>query len=335
MNKQTRQRVALFAAALALAACAAPERRATGDAAARYELRLLGTQSFEHGLQFGGTTVGGLSGIDFDPEADLYYLISDDRSNFAPNRFYTARLAIDEAGFHDARLEQVVTLLQADRHPYPENTADSEAIRFDPLTRSLRWTSEGARKVGASRRRDASRLIDPFVRHSTLDGRHLGELPPAPMFHITAEPHGPRDNLVFEGLALTPDGQSLWVAMEGPLLQDGPMATMSDGAWSRISRYDRASDDGFGALRMQYAYTDGATDVKAIDSLIASETSFHPMTKHLVLDFDTLGILIDNLEGICFGPTLANGHRTLALVSDDNFNAGQTTQLLALEIIPR
>jgi hypothetical protein len=382
-----RQRVALFVAALTLAACATPTPRPLEEAASRYRLRLLGQQSFTHKLQFGGTTVGGLSGIDYDPQGDLYYLISDDRSNFSANRFYTARLAIDDTGFHDARLEQVVTLLQPDGNPYPENVADSEAIRYDPRTRSLWWTSEGARKLGATRNRDGSRLIDPFIRHSNLDGRYLGEVPLAPMFHITAEPRGPRDNLVFEGLTLTTDGQSLWVSMEAPLLQDGPMPTMKDGAWSRISRYDREPDDGFGVLRLQYAYridpipangawtslyaqtgisemlaidathffvlerafavgagwrvklfeasSDGATDVKDIESLIADDATFTPMTKHLVLDFDTLGIRIDNLEGICFGPTLVNGHRTLVLVSDDNFNSLQTTQLLALEVIPR
>ena len=59
------------------------------------------------------------------------------------------------------------------------------------------------------------------------------------------------------------------------------------------------------------------------------------MTKRLLLDFDTLTIGSDNLEGLCFGPTLANGHRTLVLISDDNFNRGQATQFLAFEVIPR
>ena len=50
------------------------------------------------------------------------------------------------------------------------------------------------------------------------------------------------------------DGKSLWVSMEGPLLQDGPMATMADGAWARLSRHDRTDDGGFGPLALQVAY---------------------------------------------------------------------------------
>jgi hypothetical protein len=74
------------------------------------------------------------------------------------------------------------------------------------------------------------------------------------MFHITAEPLGPRDNLVFEGLTLPVDGRSLWVSMEGPLLEDGPVPTMIDGAGSGISRFDRGTYGGFARLAAQNAY---------------------------------------------------------------------------------
>ncbi|MGL1465779.1 esterase-like activity of phytase family protein, partial [Vibrio parahaemolyticus] len=44
--------------------------------------------------QYKGTTVGGLSGIDYNPQKDEYYCISDDRSNINPARFYTANIVI-------------------------------------------------------------------------------------------------------------------------------------------------------------------------------------------------------------------------------------------------
>ena len=45
---------------------------------------------------------------------------------------------------------------------------------------------------------------------------------------------------------------------------------------------------------------------------------------------------IDNIEGICFGPSLADGSSTLLLISDDNFDAynDQITQLIWLKINP-
>lgn len=56
--------------------------------------------------------------------------------------------------------------------------------------------------------------------------------------------------------------------------------------------------------------------------------------KKLLLNMDTLGIYIDNIEGVTFGPRLANGHQTLIFVSDDNFSALQKTQFLLFEVIP-
>ena len=49
---------------------------------------------------------------------------------------------------------------------------------------------------------------------------------------------------------------------------------------------------------------------------------------------DALGIYVDNVEGITFGPTLPNGHRTLLLVADNNFAVFEKTQFFLFEIIP-
>ena len=56
------------------------------------ELHFLGEYVIPHNTQFKNTTIGGLSGIDYDKENDLFYLISDDWSQINPARFYTARI---------------------------------------------------------------------------------------------------------------------------------------------------------------------------------------------------------------------------------------------------
>ena len=43
---------------------------------------------------------------------------------------------------------------------------------------------------------------------------------------------------------------------------------------------------------------------------------------------------IDNIEGITFGKKLPNGHDTLVLVADNNFNKEQQTQIIAFEVLP-
>jgi hypothetical protein len=54
-----------------------------------------------------------------------------------------------------------------------------------------------------------------------------------------------------------------------------------------------------------------------------------------VLDVNAIGLpKVDNLEGMAFGPRLANGHASLVMISDDNFSATQVTQVLVFEVIP-
>lgn len=66
------------------------------------------------------------------------------------------------------------------------------------------------------------------------------------------------------------------------------------------------------------------------------------MTKRLVLDFETLKSTlggIANLEGITFGPKLANGRDSLVVVADDNFPTADSptdrNQFLVFEVVPQ
>lgn len=78
----------------------------------------------------------------------------------------------------------------------------------------------------------------------------------------------------------------------------------------------------------------GTTEVGQIKSLASA--SFQPMSRQLLLELPIPlnGLLIDNIEAIAWGPVLANGNRSLILASDNNFSRWQTTQFLALEVVP-
>ncbi|MGH1488943.1 MAG: esterase-like activity of phytase family protein [Acidimicrobiales bacterium] len=80
--------------------------------------------------------------------------------------------------------------------------------------------------------------------------------------------------------------------------------------------------------------TDGATDVLEIDALYedGAPVELVPVSKRLVFEFDDLGVPIDNIEGMTFGPPLPDGRQTLMIVSDNNFSANQFTQFVALAL---
>ncbi|MCX2575996.1 esterase-like activity of phytase family protein [Pedobacter sandarakinus] len=75
-----------------------------------------------------------------------------------------------------------------------------------------------------------------------------------------------------------------------------------------------------------------AEDVKGISSFTANRPK--PIGKKLLFDFDTLPMHIDNVEGVCFGPKLPNGHQTLIFCVDNNFSAAQQQQFFLFEILP-
>ena len=69
----------------------------------------------------------------------------------------------------------------------------------------------------------------------------------------------------------------------------------------------------------------GADDVKGLDSLATLLAGIQPVKKTLLLDLDELGIPLDNVEGMTFGPNLPDGRRSLVCVSDSNFAAAFDT----------
>ncbi len=260
-----------------------------GTTSASGRLRLIGETTLPHRLTFNGTTVGGLSGLDFDPARELWYALSDDRSDLQPARFYTLRLNLGAQGLPTPELLDVVTLRQPDGTPFPRRqrvadgarppgdvVVDPESIRWRADTGTLLWTSEGDARLGQP----------PFIREMRPDGTHLRELSLPPMLRFDlAGQIGPRDNLTLEGLALTPDGRSAWAAMEGPLVQDGPVPAVGQPAGPcRITRWDLAS----GRAVQQFAYRPDAIPVPSVPAGAAADNG---ISEILMLDAHRMLVL--------------------------------------------
>ena len=386
--------VVCSAAALTLSACGGSDIAAVSPVSADItvsSLRLIGTQVIPSRTAFASTTVGGLSGIDYDAVNKNFVLVSDDRTttdSATPPRMYTAELTFDASSFTGVKFLSTFKMKQpngADYAKVPDATvADPEAVRIDPVNGNLLWVSEGDRALTAT----PTRVINPFIREIKPDGTHVREYTLPPMFNMAATETGPRGNAVFEGLTFTPDKSKAVVIMEGPLFQDGSSPSLVSKSVARITVFDRAS----GVASAQFAYpidsvqaapspttaftVNGPTEILALSNTkflvlersfsvgvagnqvrlyeidIAAATNvlttpalvganFTPVTKKLVLNFDTIRAAagtIANLEGMSFGPKLANGRNTLVVVADDNFAAATSdtdrNQFLVFEIAP-
>ena len=346
-------------------------------------LRFIGQQILPTGTQFGGTEVGGLSGISYDSVTQSYYTISDDRSQVNPARFYTLNANFNANSFTSVTFTGVTSMRQPNGSTYPALSVDPEAIRFTRSangTPSLIYTSEGENKPGV-------RVTNPFVRQMNLDGTFVREFQTPVRFNPTPT-SGVRDNLAFESVSVQVGANRVLTGTENALIQDGPASAPGVPSPARLLSYNLTT----GAANGQYAYRvgpvsqmpnpttafstnglvdilplddtgnkflsversfsmgatgpgpgntgytidvyeftlDGATDVTNLDTLQNGGYQF--VNKTLILDLTTLGIDLDNIEGVTFGPTLANGDRSLVFVSDNNFATNQFTQFLAFDL---
>lgn len=346
----------------------------------------------------GGTSVplGGLSGVTYDAANNRYYAIADDRSQFGPARFYT--FTADVTGNNPVvNFTNVTALKNANGNTFAALTIDPEGIALTNRG-TVFISSEGEANPGAGR------VDAPFVNEFDLaTGNLVRSLPIPTKFNPVVQDtngsgtinagdlqvSGVRNNLAFESLTITPDQKYLFTATEGSLFQDGPIATLTNGALSRILQYnlvtgqpekeylyktepiakaaiaapgfqdnglvdllaidnrgtflalERSFASGFApgqgnTIRLYEISLQGATDISFFNSLStlspAQLNDIQPVQKRLLLNLDGLKLPTgtDNVEGLTFGPKLADGRQSILLVSDNNFNGTQFTQILTL-----
>jgi len=323
--------------------------------------------------------VGGISGLAYDATRDVYYGVNDDQGIL-----YTLKITIDENGIHDVEVLGM-TRLDSDQitlgiQPYEEDNIDAEEVVLTPDDTLIVSCERGHENK-------------PWIRTFALDGALLGPIPiPRKFLPIPSLTQGVRQDLGFEAMALTPTGNTLYVANEQALGQDYPTATVSQGTVVRIIEYNMNHDiatvvaeyayrtepiftvpvgstfaeNGVSAmlsikhlmpeydlLVMERAYSSGVGyDIKLFGISLAGATnimnaerlpclcSTRIVEKTLLLrisaepGYSNIPIQPDNMEAMTIGPRLANGHYTLILTSDNDFNDSQRNLFLAFEVVP-
>ncbi|MFZ4641621.1 MAG: esterase-like activity of phytase family protein, partial [Nodosilinea sp.] len=244
------------------------------------------------------TAMGGLSGVTYDSVNNRFYAISDDRSQVGPARFYTFTTAVSPSGqLSSVNFTNATPLQQPNGSLYPALSLDPEGIALTQKG-TVFVSSEG--EVNPA----AGRVTSPFVNEYNLaTGAFVRSLPvPGKFVPVVQDTNnsgaidagdtqtlGVRNNLAFESLTITPDQRYLFTATESALLQDGAIATLTNGARTRILQYNLAT----GQPEKEYLYVtesipkapdpttaaadNGLVDLLAIDNrgtLLALERSF-------------------------------------------------------------
>ncbi|EGQ7819152.1 MULTISPECIES: esterase-like activity of phytase family protein [Vibrio harveyi group] len=164
--------------------------------------------------------IGGVSDIVMTSPTDFIALTdSRSRPDEGLSRFYKGSFSKD---YSSIRINETVILKNDKNTPYGANEKDPESIVLLP-NGSLVWGSEGSHTLINT---DTNgKFIKDFS--SLLPSYFLGD----------GKTSGLRKNQSFEGMSLSPDGSTLFVATESALAQDGSVSTTEIPSAARILKF--------------------------------------------------------------------------------------------------
>ena len=311
---------------------------------------------FATGTKYANTTIGGLSGIDYNPVTNTFISESDHAAAGEQTHYFTLAPVVTAGTPGYGVAFTGVTTLGPD---------DLESIRYDPSGNGIRVTAEG---------------IPPHIYLYPASGP-MSEWPVPANIAARAQV-----NSSFEGSTFTPNG-SYFVSMENALIgdatdltritkfnKDGSVAgqyvypidtlpgianppqvigstnngvsdllALSDTKFLVIERafngVTAAPGVSSNSIRIYEIDVTGASDIQNVTTL-TDGGAFTEVKKTLIFDsaslgaqLNTLTTKVDNIEGMSFGPKLPDGHDSFVLVNDNNYSNGQAkTQFLVFRV---
>ena len=319
-------------------------------------------------LTFESIIVGGLSSIDYSK--NCYYAISDDTVN---PRFYELSLNFNENSFLDVEVTNMYLLKNKKNDTFINNQVDPEALRIDPSTNKILWVSEGNINNNISPQFFKTELSTlnslpiqlPKIITNNSAVEHNGALE-ALCLDINNNGYwiGMESPLKHDGDTPTYNKNNSPVRIthinKSTSKADLQYAYILDKVAKKPKNLKNKSNNGlvelltldatqFLTLERSYTIdeknvvklfltsTEHATDISTLKSL--RDSKFTPLKKELLLNFDSIldklpSKTIDNIEGMCLGPKLANGSQSIIFISDNNFNlyGNQITQLILFSL---
>ena len=334
----------------------------------------MGQANLPTGLLYNNTEVGGLSVITYNPEQQVYYAISDDSSNKNKARFYTLNIDLSSGSLPETGVSVigVTQLLTETGETFTKDSLDPEGIAFSgnsvfiasegnfygnildfikefslqgKLLRSLpipekfrdkNWSKNQGVRSNLSLESltitpDKNYLFTASENALIQDGEiaNLDRGTPSRILRYNLQTNQPdREFLYFTD----PLANSSFIAEQYD--RQGLVDLLAIDQEHLIS-LERSFSLGLGyTIKLFLVNLEKADNIQELESIKLANSEIVPAEKTLLLNLNSLNILIDNIEGLTWGSPLPEGGRSLILISDNNFMSLQTTQIIALRINP-
>lgn len=332
-------------------------------------LKLLAQTELDSQTKLKNIPFGGLSGM-IALGDDEYLAISDDRSQHAPARFIKMKISYDEGKLNVVPMENIF-LTDKNGKTFAQDEVDGESIakdgehfwvgsegsyhkglRIEPFIRSFDLTGKSLNEFELNRTRyipEATGIMTRGIRvNSAFESLSIS--PNSKRIFLATEtalqqdaPENYHPHNIIRLAEYDLKSQSL--LKEYPILLDhiqvdaaGGYLTAENGLSDILALSEHEllllERAWLSAIKKQFIriyYVNLKSqdlDVKNISSLKEIKQT---LSKTLVLDFSSLGLKLDNMEILCFGPTV-NGKATLIVASDNNFSRHQTNLFYLFEL---
>ena len=348
---------------------AAPTYPAAALADEQPAVRLVAHAQLPTAAKFADLEVGGLSGLAYDRAADLFYAVVDDPTSHPPARLLRFRW------HPPAVPELVDWLeLSGDQGALPTAGSDLEGVARG-ISGELFVSSEGDVKgkiapwvghfdsTGHLRRRLPLPRAFPLAEgHGTAHNQGFEALTldaagdtliagaEGPLAQDQPPPAGELARvrlLRWDLRAEAPprewlypiDPQHAAPVVEARFGVAGlvdllPFSAATEARDGHLLALERSYVDGVGfSVELFEASLAGADEVTGFDGVAGR--ALRPAAKRRLADFGALGVPIANYEGMTWGPADADGSPLLIVISDNNFNAPEGTNLAAFALSVR
>ena len=320
-------------------------------------------------LSFDNTPVGGLSGIDF--KNDQFYLVSDQSSH---PRIYTAQIMIKNHQIDSIYITSLISLNKTEMAPdavldleairFDEASSNiivtSEGLIDEGKDPGIYELSEDGKlqklysipeyfsAEGEQKPRNNG-VFEALTK--SYDGKGYWVATELPLTEDGAKPklYPTRSHIRFTKF----DKDTGEAVRQFVYKLDGisklPINYFAINGVTEILQYaadkflvlERAYSAGYGSKgnTVKIFNVDASKATNTVNFQKLRGEDYEMAGKELVFNFNSVkdqltNGIIDNIEGMCFGPQLENGKNSLILVSDNNFNsfAKQLNQFILLEI---
>jgi hypothetical protein len=351
---------------LLLTGCSIPQVSAESRLFLSLSTALVGSYTLPQ-TDFNGTTVGGFSALSYDAQQDRIYGLVDDKTN---PRIYTLHFDPEASDSKSVTVEAVASLKDPLKTEGLESasTLDGEGL---VLTRrgTVFVASEGNLDLKIPPRLSEFNRGDGSWQQTLTLPKQYWAFDPEGNFELGVAPNRGLESLAInaEGdrlFAATegPLGQDkthsysrflhYWIGEPEPILVSEHLyplealdAAPADEPYQGLR--DLVSIDNAGhfiALEQSHSEMKGdrtvlyqlatgvATDISGMRTLPSTLKGIVPILKKPLLDLADLNFPLQNLQGLTLGPRLADGSRSLLLISDNGMNPGVPTQVVMLRL---